>query len=212
MTKEVDAQNQIWFEKDGKIVRLGLTRNFLETLTECWHILPSNMKKIKQKAPLLTIESNDGLISLLSPVTGYLQNWDNKAANFPEKLTEADVIVTLTSEEAIAKPPQVQDRADTWEEGRQAALQRLRQAGIEPPAQPRTRVNPAPPRGAGVGDNTWIQRAFNTAAQQRPTQRQATGVGSVQQPVAPINWDDFRIPGANPIQAQIDDIPPEDLF
>lgn len=197
MTKEVDAQNQIWFEKDGKIVRLGLTRNFLETLTECWHILPSNMKKIKQKAPLLTIESNDGLISLLSPVTGYLQNWDNKAANFPEKLTEADVIVTLTSEEAVAKPPQAQGWAPITPEDRQAALQRLRQAGIEPPAQPRTRVNPV--RQGTVEDTPWVQRMFEQAAQQH--QQRA------QQPVAPINWDAFRLPAGGDIQVQIDENP-----
>ncbi len=124
MTKEVDVKNQIWFEKDGKVIRLGLTRNFLETLTECWHILPSNMKQIKQKAPLLTIESNDGLISLLSPVTGNLYNWDNKAANFPEKLTEEDVIVTLTSEEIVSKG------TGPTLEAREAARQRLMEQGI----------------------------------------------------------------------------------
>src|SRR5215213_4620006 len=104
MTKQVDERNQIWYEEDGKLVRMGLTRSFLDTLDECWHILPSNMKTIKKRAPLLTIENNDGLISLLSPVTGNLSNWDTKAANFPEKLTENDVIVTLTSDEVQQSP------------------------------------------------------------------------------------------------------------
>ncbi len=123
MSKQVDAKNQIWYEQDGKYVRMGLTRSFLDTLDECWHILPSNMTAIKMKAPLLTIESNDGLISLLSPVTGNLSNWDSKAANFPEKLTEEDVIVTLSSEA-------VEDPRGPTDAERAAARNRLEAAGI----------------------------------------------------------------------------------
>ncbi len=214
MTKEVDAKNQIWFEKEGKVVRLGLTRNFLDTLTECWHILPSNMKQIKQRAPLLTIESNDGLISLLSPVTGNLQNWDNKAANFPEKLTEDDVIVTLTSD-VVEKA-----MSPTLEE-RQAAVRRLAEAGIAPPQPPRARpttqvrnwgTQAVAGGGGAVTARTnaeWVQQVFQNAHAQ--PQRV-----EVRAPQAPINWEDFRLNTAaanpNPFGQLPPVAPPEELF
>ena len=98
MSKITDALNQIWYEQDGKQVKVGLTRNFLDTLDECWHILPANTRAIKAKSPLMTVETNDSLVSVLSPVSGNVVRWETRATNFPDQLTENDVIMVLSSE------------------------------------------------------------------------------------------------------------------
>lgn len=96
--KKIDAKNQLWYIENGSLVQVGLTRSFLDILDECWHIFPANTTSITAKAPLLTVETNDGLVSLASPVTGHVVNWDMKAANFPDKLTEDDIILTLSTD------------------------------------------------------------------------------------------------------------------
>lgn len=103
MSKITDALNQIWYEQDGKQVKVGLTRSFLDQLDECWHILPGNLRNIKAKTPLMTMETNDGLIPIMSPVSGNVVRWETRATNFPDQLTEEDVIMVLTSEKVAEK-------------------------------------------------------------------------------------------------------------
>lgn len=103
MSKLTNALNQIWYEQDGKQVKVGLTRDFLAQLEECWHILPGHNRTIKAKSPLFTMETNDGLIPVLAPISGSVVSWDAKATNFPDKLTENDVIMVLTSEKLARK-------------------------------------------------------------------------------------------------------------
>lgn len=105
MSKVTNALNQIWYQQDGEQIKIGLTRSFLDTLDECWHILPGG-RSVKAKAPLMTVETNDSLVSILSPVAGNLFNWNERATNFPDKLTEDDVVLTLTTARvAEAAPP-----------------------------------------------------------------------------------------------------------
>lgn len=92
--KLFDSKNQIWFEKDGDIVRVGFTNNFLAQMDECWHILPAG-KQVKEKDPLMAVETNDGLLSIRSPATGYIMDFSDKAMNFPDKLTAEDVVVCV---------------------------------------------------------------------------------------------------------------------
>jgi glycine cleavage system H lipoate-binding protein len=108
MPKVVNDLNQIWVESDGgEHVKIGFTRDFLQQLDQCWHILPANNSRFKKQMPLMTVETNDGLVSILSPVTGYLQNFDRKAQDFPDKLTEEDVILSINVAEkkAVKKEP-----------------------------------------------------------------------------------------------------------
>lgn len=106
MSKMTNSLNQLWYQKDGDVFNMGLTRNFLESLDECWHILPTNTSRVKEKSPLFTIETNDSLLSILSPVAGNFLNWNDRATNFPDKLTEADVIIKLSTKELVkAEPP-----------------------------------------------------------------------------------------------------------
>lgn len=106
--KQNNKLNQIWYEVSGANIKMGLTRSFLDQLDECWHILPPMGRQIKMKAPLFTVETNDSLVSVLSPVAGNFLTWNDRATNFPDKLTESDVLIELTTLEVAepAPPPQ----------------------------------------------------------------------------------------------------------
>lgn len=103
MPRQTNEANQIWYEKNGEVTNIGFTNEFLNTLDQCWHILPSNLEKFKVKSPLLTIETNDALLSIVSPVSGNFMEFSNKAQNFPNKLTENDVVLSITDRPAAAR-------------------------------------------------------------------------------------------------------------
>ncbi len=109
MSKLTDSLNQIWYEQEGRQIKVGLTSDFLNQLDECWHILPAHSHHIKEKSPLLTVETNDGLMSILSPVSGNVLRWETRATNFPDKLTSNDIILVLTSENLEVKPKAVRE-------------------------------------------------------------------------------------------------------
>lgn len=104
MSKITNALNQIWYEKNGDVILMGLTRSFLDTLDECLHIIPTSGVSVKEKSPLFTVETNDCLVSILSPVSGSFLSWNDRATNFPDKLTESDVIIRLSSKEVAPAP------------------------------------------------------------------------------------------------------------
>jgi glycine cleavage system H lipoate-binding protein len=105
MTRQVDSKNQIWFEKQDQVTNIGFTRDFINSLDQCWHILPANMERFREKAPLLTVETNDALVSILSPVTGTFLEFTNKAQDFPNKLTEADVVIKVADRNVVPQRP-----------------------------------------------------------------------------------------------------------
>ncbi len=154
MAKVVDDLNQIWVEKDGEAVKIGFTRDFLQQLDQCWHILPAHNKRFKRKMPLMTVETNDGLVSILSPVDGFLKSFDQKAQNFPDRLKEDDVILHITSKEEVKAKKQ----APTLE----AQMDMLRAAAVRPVGRPRAEPNPQAfqawaQNGAAAQDaNRWV--------------------------------------------------------
>lgn len=94
--KTVDPKNQIWFSKDGERTNVGFTTSFLEVVRECWHVLPTSTGSvIKEKSPLFAVETNEALFSIAAPITGSIISFSDKAQNFPDKLTEDDVICVL---------------------------------------------------------------------------------------------------------------------
>jgi glycine cleavage system H lipoate-binding protein len=95
MTKQVNTKNQIWFEQNDNVVTVGFTRQFLELMGECWHIVPANMERFRAHAPLMVVETNDSLISIKSPVAANFTSFNAKAQNFPDQLTEDDVILEM---------------------------------------------------------------------------------------------------------------------
>lgn len=98
--KTVNDKQQIWFERNNNLVTVGFTKPFLDSLDQCWHILPANLQRFREKAPLMVIETNDSLISILSPVTAHFDHWSDKAQNFPYKLTEEDVVLSMNVTDA----------------------------------------------------------------------------------------------------------------
>lgn len=90
----------LWTEegKDGR-VNIGFTRNFIEErLGECFHVLQADMQVVRKGGPLMVIETNDGLESLKSPLTGSILVFNAKARNFPDRLTEEDNIMEILPE------------------------------------------------------------------------------------------------------------------
>lgn len=150
--RNVDSKNQIWFIKDGNVTKVGLTQSFINSLEECWQILPANLRRVKEKSPLLTIETNDALISVASPVSGSVIRVDDHMRNFPDRLREDTVLIEIQEGRAVPEPPIGEDVlpdrleaarfalrvAPAWEIGDAADRQRIRQ-----PVAPAVRnINP----------------------------------------------------------------------
>lgn len=102
--RKLDSKNQIWYTEQEGGYQIGFTKSFLEGLDQCWYIMPAHAERFKLKSPLLTIETNEMIFSILSPVTGFFQQMENKAQNFPDKLTENDIVLHLTKVAQRAAP------------------------------------------------------------------------------------------------------------
>ena len=111
--KETSKDGRIWFEKKGTEVNIGFTSSLLSELDDCWHLLPaaSNKQEIRENQPLLSVETNDGLFSVPTPVSGIITFFDNKAMNFPQKLTTDDVVCVVKDAEEVRKQKAAADDA-----------------------------------------------------------------------------------------------------
>ena len=139
--KIVSHCGKLWVEQRDKHFAVGFTRQFLGELDGCWHMLPAAGQKteIKEKQPLIAVETNDGLFSLPSPVSGIIAFFDNKPMNFPEKLTEDDVVCTIKDAEAIkAEEAELRERHERAVQQLLAQHEERQQAA----AQPRLQINP----------------------------------------------------------------------
>lgn len=92
------STDELWHREVNNVIEIGFTKSFLDQLDQCWNILPSHNEVFKVKSPLLTIETNEKMFSILSPIAGYLRHYSDKAQNFPDKLVESDVVISLTKE------------------------------------------------------------------------------------------------------------------
>lgn len=112
--KTTNTKNEIWFKEEGNIVLVGFTSSFLDQLDGCWQILPATRRMFKKNAPLLTVETNDGLYSVSAPFSGTLMDISQQAQNFPDQLTEDSVVMTIntraTGMPAIAEAPAAERR------------------------------------------------------------------------------------------------------
>jgi glycine cleavage system H lipoate-binding protein len=129
MTKQVNSKNQIWFEQNDNVVTVGFTRQFLELMGECWHIVPANMERFRAHAPLMVVETNDSLISIKSPVAANFTSFNAKAQNFPDQLTEDDVVLEMRvgpaqrrERDAVPQMAVIDEREGGWATGHQFAL------------------------------------------------------------------------------------------
>ena len=99
--KTVSKDGRTWFEvREGKTY-VGFTKAFLDTLDGCWHIIPAASARttVKENAPLCAVETNDGLFSVPSPVTGIISVFEHAAMNFPDKLSAEMHVATVVDKQ-----------------------------------------------------------------------------------------------------------------
>lgn len=137
--KQFNQKNQIWFEQNDGVVTVGFTKSFLDGLDQCWHVLPANNQRFREKGPLMVVETNDSLISIMSPVSANFVQWERKAQDFPDQLTEDDVILTMTTARVVAQP-RAEDPVQPLQWGAPQVAINVNQAR-QPMAPPRARVD-----------------------------------------------------------------------
>jgi|SRR5712664_2297847 len=140
-----ENREPIWIETnpDGT-VNVGLTHNFInQKLQECFHIIQADATDVKRNSPMLVLETNDGLESIKSPITGRILTFSDRARNFPDKLTEDDVIIKILPE-GVKLP----------EKKRAVAKKKV----VDEVAQPVqfNWDNVPPPAQAGFADLQWL--------------------------------------------------------
>jgi len=102
--RQIDKYGRIWFDTEGSETKVGFTPEFIEKLQECFHIVPGKQRTaVRENGPLMAIETNTGLFSVTSPVKGYVTFFDNKALNFPEKITPDDTVCIISDKAAEKK-------------------------------------------------------------------------------------------------------------
>ena len=105
-----ETRGPIWIRtnKDGT-VSVGLTAQTIGRMGECFHIMQADTEDVIQGQPMLVMETNDGLESVKSPVTGRVLVFNDKARDFPDKLKEEESILTLLPKgvEVKKKKPEV---------------------------------------------------------------------------------------------------------
>jgi glycine cleavage system H lipoate-binding protein len=105
------VDGMIWTETDTKgIVQIGFRKNYIEdVLGECFHVVQADTRRARKGCPLMVLETNDGTNRVRSPVTGTILTFNDKARNFPDRLTEDDVIVSILPEGM--PPPKAEKKA-----------------------------------------------------------------------------------------------------
>lgn len=158
--KTISKDGNTWHQKNAAgTIDVGFTKQLIQALEECWHILPaaSNKVTIKVDQPLCSVETNDGLFAVTSPVDGVISFFDNRAINFPDKIGEETIIAQISA------------NAET--ETRSAvdiALEQLRQMEMEQAARRGIRV-----RGANrLNNEGWARVEANLQPIFQPVQPQ----------------------------------------
>jgi glycine cleavage system H lipoate-binding protein len=111
--KQVTACGKLWYREEDKKVSIGFMPGFLEQVRECWHVTPAALKRVNEKSPLLSVETDDALFSVHSPVSGEIYTFNDKASNFPDQLTEEDVVCVIGPERA--KAASLKGRTLNWD-------------------------------------------------------------------------------------------------
>lgn len=83
---------------DDGTINIGLTNDFIQNkLDECFHILPADFYNVSENEPMIVVETNEGLESIKSPVSGQVIFFSALAKNFPDQIKEDDVIMKVRS-------------------------------------------------------------------------------------------------------------------
>lgn len=87
----------LWVEtnEDGT-VNIGLTRDYIkQKLSDCFHIIQADSFAMVKNEPMFVVETIDDLECIDAPIDGKIMKFNTKAQDFPDKLTEEDVIIQL---------------------------------------------------------------------------------------------------------------------
>jgi len=101
------VQGDIWIdEQEDGTINIGFVQAFINRkMNECFHVLQADTRRVEQEGAMLVIETNDALESIKAPITGQVSYFNSKARNFPDRLTQEDIILTLV-------PPNVKKKQE----------------------------------------------------------------------------------------------------
>jgi glycine cleavage system H lipoate-binding protein len=93
----------VWYEEMGSgTINIGFTRAYIEDiLGECFHITQASSFLATEGKPLLTIETNMGLKVVKAPCTGTITFFSTDARDFPDKLTEESIVMTINPKKEV---------------------------------------------------------------------------------------------------------------
>lgn len=106
MSGDKVIEGNIWVRANGDSAEVGFVPEFLKMFQEeGWNVIP-NTGSIKKGQPLMAVETNDSLLSIISPVDGEVQEVAFHAQNSPEKLTtDCRVLTIFTGKKVVKKKP-----------------------------------------------------------------------------------------------------------
>ena len=88
--------DDIWVQEGKGTVDIGFTQLFIDRiLGECYHITQASSVMMTKDRAMLTIETNEGLKVIRSPVTGTVSYFNTHARDFPDRLTEDSVVISI---------------------------------------------------------------------------------------------------------------------
>lgn len=90
----------IWTDTDSRgVVQIGFTKAYIENqLGECFHVMQADRSTARRGQPIMVLETNDGTSRIKSPVSGHIIKFNGKAMDFPDRLSEEDVIMEVLPE------------------------------------------------------------------------------------------------------------------
>lgn len=90
----------IWTDTDSRgVVQIGFTKAYIENqLGECFHVMQADRSTARRGQPIMVLETNDGTSRIKSPVSGRIIKFNGKAMDFPDRLSEEDVIMEVLPE------------------------------------------------------------------------------------------------------------------
>lgn len=167
----------VWSEVHAdKSITIGFTKKCIEEmLPECFHVMQADATTIREKGPMLVLETNDGLESIKSPFTGKISYFNSKARNYPDKLTETDTILTIlppgveaAKPKVVSKPAPAFEYLDDW----------AQMPFVAPPAQAPQEPDRIIAEARQIASAAAFQRMQREQAEnrQRNAQRQAQRV------------------------------------
>ncbi len=100
--------DDIWFQDGKGTIDIGFTQLFIDRMMgECYHITQASAVLMTKDRAMLTIETNEGLKVIRSPVTGTVAYFNTHARDFPDRLTEDSVVISIKPKPVVVAAEKV---------------------------------------------------------------------------------------------------------